>query len=577
MTRPYSTVLPPSTPIRTPRSHHHSSSGLKPSGFPAPVTPVVATISTTGVCATTTARAFPSPSFRSRQRPANLLFSTEPRHHRAGCIEPPSADRFIPNRSTMNMDVACRALFASNNDGDDKKRHYCDSSDAAAAVPNSSQKAYKRQMMSTLCKVPLNHLDEEGEPKSFLFGGASLSTPTNKDLENSLPQPDPFALDFLRTMKVVATDTDMAMTSPSLASLAASRRKLPDRPYKILDALNVRNDFYISVLSWNHENIIAVALGPKLYLFNVLTGDVHTIFQEGNEGHYIMSVQWCLGAGAGPVHSHLLAVTTSSNNAVMFFDCHTMQRVATSSLTTRSDRVFSMSWKDQHFLSAGTTDGTILNFDIRSNRRYPVSSCRDGHSSQVCGLAWSPDGSTLASGCNDDALSLWDERIIPSTRSDTGIAIHRPRVHLPKAHNAAIKAIAWCPHISNVLATGGGSRDRTIKVWNTTTGSLKNSVDTGSQVSSLVWSKHNMELCSSHGFEHNQVSLWHCHYPALTKMKDFKFHTDRILSMEMSPDGSTLATLGGDQMLCLWDMFARTPASNSRTCLLPSFGVPEIR
>jgi cell division cycle 20-like protein 1 (cofactor of APC complex) len=32
------------------------------------------------------------------------------------------------------------------------------------------------------------------------------------------------------------------------------------------------------------------------------------------------------------------------------------------------------------------------------------------------------------------------------------------------------------------LASGGGTADRTIKFWNTATGTLLNSIDTGSQV-----------------------------------------------------------------------------------------------
>jgi WD40 repeat protein len=98
-----------------------------------------------------------------------------------------------------------------------------------------------------------------------------------------------------------------------------------------------------------------------------------------------------------------------------------------------------------------------------------------------------------------------------------------------------------------------------------------------------------MELCSAHGYVHNHVSLWH-YYPALTKMKDFKFHNDRILTMDLSPDGCTMASLGGDDILCLWDMFGSSRhsggsilSSSSATGrprnhpIAPSFGVPVIR
>ncbi len=55
-------------------------------------------------------------------------------------------------------------------------------------------------------------------------------------------------------------------------------------------------------------------------------------------------------------------------------------------------------------------------------------------------------------------------------------------MHRMTAHAAAVKALAWCPFQSNLLASGGGTADRCIKFWNTHTGALLNSIDTGSQV-----------------------------------------------------------------------------------------------
>lgn len=52
-------------------------------------------------------------------------------------------------------------------------------------------------------------------------------------------------------------------------------------------------------------------------------------------------------------------------------------------------------------------------------------------------------------------------------------------------HTAAVKAIAWSPHQHGLLASGGGTADRTIRFWNTVTGSALSHVDTGSQVRAL--------------------------------------------------------------------------------------------
>jgi len=49
-------------------------------------------------------------------------------------------------------------------------------------------------------------------------------------------------------------------------------------------------------------------------------------------------------------------------------------------------------------------------------------------------------------------------------------------------HTAAVKAIAWSPHVHGLLASGGGTADRCIRFWNTTTNSHLSCIDTGSQV-----------------------------------------------------------------------------------------------
>ncbi|GAB5035615.1 cell division cycle 20 [Nannochloropsis oceanica] len=66
------------------------------------------------------------------------------------------------------------------------------------------------------------------------------------------------------------------------------------------------------------------------------------------------------------------------------------------------------------------------------------------------------------------------------------------------------------------------------------------SVDTGSQVCALLWSQHNKELVSSHGFSGNQLCLWK--YPSMAKIKELKGHTARFLHLDQSPDGMTVVS-----------------------------------
>ena len=75
---------------------------------------------------------------------------------------------------------------------------------------------------------------------------------------------------------------------------------------------------------------------------------------------------------------------------------------------------------------------------------------------------------------------------------------------------------AWCPFERHTLATGSGTADRHIRFYDTLNGNLMNSIDTKSQVCSLLWSTHEKELLSSHGYSKNQLTLWK--YPTMTKV-----------------------------------------------------------
>lgn len=50
-------------------------------------------------------------------------------------------------------------------------------------------------------------------------------------------------------------------------------------------------------------------------------------------------------------------------------------------------------------------------------------------------------------------------------------------------HTASVKALAFDPNSTEHLASGGGTNDRSIKIWNITSGTLCSSEQTESQVS----------------------------------------------------------------------------------------------
>jgi cell division cycle protein 20 (cofactor of APC complex) len=204
-------------------------------------------------------------------------------------------------------------------------------------------------------------------------------------------------------------------------------------------------------------------------------------------------------------------------------------------------RVGALAW-NSHLLSSGSRDTTIIHHDVRIAEHNVATLA--AHDQEVCGLKWSPNGMQLASGGNDNILNIWDIDAMGNAPP--------PKLTL-NAHQAAVKALAWCPWQENCLASGGGTADRCIRFWNTQTGACLNTVDTKSQVCSLVWSPHERELLSSHGFSQNQLTIWK--FPQMTKVTELTGHTSRVLHTALSADGTTVVSAAADETLRFWKVF----------------------
>jgi cell division cycle protein 20 (cofactor of APC complex) len=254
-------------------------------------------------------------------------------------------------------------------------------------------------------------------------------------------------------------------------------RHIASAPLRVLDAPDLMDDYYLNLLSWGSNNYLAVALTKTVYLWNAATGDIKELMNvESEEDNYISSVSFIPNSG-----SHIAIGT--ANNTVQLWDVQAGRQLR--SLRGHAARVGALSWNN-HILSSGSKDNTVLHHDVRiQNNVIGKMAC---HTQEVCGLAWSPDGTYLASGANDNTLMIQEFSAIQNMNIT-------PK-HILTEHQAAVKALAWSPHERNLLASGGGTADRCIKFWNASSGALMNSIDTGSQVCALQWSPMEKEILS---------------------------------------------------------------------------------
>ncbi|KAL1565466.1 cell division cycle 20.2, cofactor of APC complex-like [Salvia divinorum] len=309
---------------------------------------------------------------------------------------------------------------------------------------------------------------------------------------------------------VEAIPSDFSSAAHQVKS-AKPCRHIPQTCERTLDAPDIVDDYYLNLLDWGSSNVLSIALGHTVYL-----------------------VKWA------PDGRHI--AVGLNNSEVQLWDSTSNRLLRTLKGGHRS-RVGALDWNN-HILTTGGMDGQIFNNDVRV--RSHIVETYTGHDQEVCGLKWSASGQQLASGGNDNVLQIWDRSMAASNAPTQWL-------HRLEEHTAAVKALAWCPFQSNLLASGGGAGDGCIKFWNTHTGSCLNSVDTGSQVCSLLWNKNERELLSSHGFTHNQLTLWK--YPSMVKVAELTGHTSRVLYMAQSPDGCTVASAAGDETLRFWNVF----------------------
>jgi len=97
----------------------------------------------------------------------------------------------------------------------------------------------------------------------------------------------------------------------------------------------------------------------------------------------------------------LLAVATSIG--VWLYDAQTYDEVALLETNAYMDPVaFS---PDGSLLASGSVDNTIKLWDVESRQLVATLT---GHASYVNSVAFSPDGSLLASGSYDKSIKLWD-------------------------------------------------------------------------------------------------------------------------------------------------------------------------
>ncbi|KAJ3881905.1 WD40 repeat-like protein [Lentinula edodes] len=492
-------------------------------------------------------------------------------------VDPPRVardygDRFVPSRDTGDMRTSYHLMEQELSTPSKKNRIIPSESDALKEQAN----ALFSSILHTEVTPPSPHRPSSPtRPPVASTSAAPPSTPTRRRL---FAYSSPSRSNPSTPSRRLDTPTDEAYSmSPVRAQsrqlLESPRRQLRSvckTPYRVLDAPELAEDFYLNLVDWSSTNVLGVGLGSCVYLWTAHNAAVSKLCDLAESRDTISSVSWVQKGST-------LAVGTLSGT-LHVYDASTLQIIRTYP-QAHGQRIGAIAW-NAHILSSGSRDRMVHHRDVREADTRPFKRCQ-GHKQEVCGLKWSGDGgpssANLASGGNDNKVCIWDlrgsrraaaglpnaGRPVPGTSSGDDASAGDIPLWKFHEHTAAVKALAWDPHVSGVLATGGGTQDKHIRFWNTGTGTMLNELDTGSQVCNLIWSLTSHELVSTHGFSsttaQNQICIWK--YPTLNMVASLTGHTNRVLYLAMSPDGETIVTGAGDETLRFWNAFPKKESS----------------
>ncbi|KAI6228523.1 ANAPC4-WD40 domain-containing protein [Aphelenchoides besseyi] len=451
-------------------------------------------------------------------------------------FRPDGGDRYIPVRESATkwttryaalsasplLDANAKRTLSDTNSREQNSPNMSNSNNAANANPVEDHSHDTLTHRALLQNELLNHtivdirndydgsevqvMERQQSESLFRFGHrtpqkygiASSST-------NSMFTRSPLTVDSVRLLK-----------SPK-----KPQRKVPRNPYKVLDAPELQDDFYLNLVDWSSLNMLSVGLSSCVYLWSACNSQVVKLCDLATDNDSVTSVQWA-------ERGEFLAVGTQKGN-LQIWDTHAQTKIH--DMPGHQSRIGCLAWNADTICS-GSRDRFIIHRDLRQGNA--PERILNAHRQEVCGLKWSPNKEYLASGGNDNQLLIW------SLRKNEPVQTH-------SEHNAAVKAVAWSPHHHGVLVSGGGTADRSLRFWNTLTGQSMQCIETGSQVCNVAWSKHSSELVSTHGYSYNQVILWK--YPSMQPIVKLGGHTQRVLYLAMSPDGESIVTGAGDETL----------------------------
>ena len=165
-----------------------------------------------------------------------------------------------------------------------------------------------------------------------------------------------------------------------------------------------------------------------------------------------------------------------------------------------------------------------------------------GHSGCVTAVAWSPDGTRIASASEDETIQIWN--------ATSGKILFTSLGHPRQAH-----VVAWSPG-SRYIASGCWGNS--VGVWDAATGQRVTTYRSNTVVTTLAWSPDGKYIASA---SDDKVRIWDA--KTGENLFTYRGHFDLVYVVAWSPDGAHIASASGDTVH-IWDSVKRRMGVLSR-------------
>jgi WD40 repeat protein/basic membrane lipoprotein Med (substrate-binding protein (PBP1-ABC) superfamily)/DNA-binding SARP family transcriptional activator len=292
----------------------------------------------------------------------------------------------------------------------------------------------------------------------------------------------------------------------------------------------------IVTLQGHRGPVLGVAFSPDGKRIATGGGDRKAKIWDAETGQELLS----LAGHTGPVYGVALSpdgmhlATSSEDGTVRIWNISLSEELFA---ILAPEGVFRFAFSpDGSSLAAGTgEDGAVWIWDASTGERlqtFPAGA----HTAWVGSVAFSPDGTRLATASDDTTVRIWD---IASGRTDLVL----------EDHTDWVNDVAFSPNGTR-LATG--SEDWLAIVWDAQTGEeLVAITDHANPVEAVAFSADGAKLVAAGG-EGNIAHVWNL--ASLERVLTVRGHAALINDVAVSPDDTLLVTASEDGTARIWDM-----------------------